>query len=1316
MRDLDRILEIARQELKRQRKEHIIASAAKSEEDEQADDEAAEQQPQEARRTETDGEIETETRDTAQSEDYFPPARGPVKSRLGPGYGHGQDDEAYDSTSSEVESINVNEHEHEHDSDSDTPIGLELIKLDMEEVPVQLIELIHDSVAKLSLKGNLLAQLPTEFRSMDRLTYLDVSHNDFYSFPQVLCECRALEILDISGNYLSALPEHLGSLTSTLKVLSLSHNRFEYLAPSIAELDDLRFVELDGNPLIMPPAQFVSDHIESEDWTDVLKEYLISNQRIITQRLADQRRTGDSTLPASGNANVTPPSPHSPYESHESHQLQSSGEADGTQEACRQQHTPPHSPSHQSPSSHASSQPQGHTARSELPLHERIRSAPEGSHLSSRAAKRMGFVVKKRTPASGAGGRSHTNSNANTTNNNDNSSGVRPSEHEQHHHHHHHHHHHQQQQQQQPGSGSPPIPPPKDNQGGSPNITQQPSMGGAAPQRLNVHPGSHSQSHSRTNSHEPANFDQQDDNTGGAGSGASSIGIGMLEPAVTANVTPAIAPSPPPSTSTTLESDHKQSHSHHHHSHSQYNHSRTSSQSQPSGHHRQGSQSTSPGAAITSVATASTDYMPFPTIDTSSPSGDIGSSGQESSPLSSSSQPTSAGSNDTGASLSLRNVNTTVSNSSASGNVSARGSPHADDDNVISFPSSGSNSGAIPASAPSPGPAPRSRRGTLSSGGAPPMPGSSLPPPVPVTAAYLEPSAGAYFRRLSTLPEERLEYEDGSKSYSSSTLTGGNQTMSDKSGSTAAASLASLRHPGQRKPSVSGQHYAGATAGTYSYHRSSGALNATNANTGAAGSTVGSNAPGLAGTGQYGSGENGQSVPAFLPNKQHCLNCARKILFAAHEFHEIVRRCSGFCTDKVVTSRLNALLVTSRSVLPDLVMALESTEHTESMLSPRLNEENESPSTANSANATANANDETDKSSPSQGEKHLVATVARCVDAMKDLAEFFKDNLNVLAMCIDIKFLRTMTMVTFTSLSEVNNAWNDISLLLQQQDSPYGVHRTESSSMLGLGVSHTDMPGGLGATSNAGQMGVASAAEHDTDVEEFISADEQLYDRIYYAVNAAQTVLGQLTNAISRASAQTTTSPEATESSTTDYERDTMSMSSKVKDLASACVPCGEITQRLRSRMDELRDTGGVDRRGFWDDTNTFLKTVIGILGNTKQAMNDLPTLGDARPSLATLTKLAKEIPYLLEMSSYRFEPHGQTTTTTPGSGVDSDVSSGFSGSHATGNLGSGPHSGTMAPVSEPMPATPLTAVLGQAAQSVMSPSYNATNYFSSFV
>jgi len=71
-------------------------------------------------------------------------------------------------------------------------------------------------------------------------------------------ELPLLEILDVSRNKISHLPEEIKKLTS-LRVLSVMQNRLEDLPLGLSEMTQLQTLKVAGNPLKAPLQQALKD-------------------------------------------------------------------------------------------------------------------------------------------------------------------------------------------------------------------------------------------------------------------------------------------------------------------------------------------------------------------------------------------------------------------------------------------------------------------------------------------------------------------------------------------------------------------------------------------------------------------------------------------------------------------------------------------------------------------------------------------------------------------------------------------------------------------------------------------------------------------------------------------------------------------------------------------------------------------------------------------------------------------------------------------------------------------------------------------------
>lgn len=71
-------------------------------------------------------------------------------------------------------------------NDNSENSGLRLEYLNISNLPNEAVELIGGTIAKLSLRGNWLVDLPSRMPELSRLMYLDISSNRFTEFPIVV--------------------------------------------------------------------------------------------------------------------------------------------------------------------------------------------------------------------------------------------------------------------------------------------------------------------------------------------------------------------------------------------------------------------------------------------------------------------------------------------------------------------------------------------------------------------------------------------------------------------------------------------------------------------------------------------------------------------------------------------------------------------------------------------------------------------------------------------------------------------------------------------------------------------------------------------------------------------------------------------------------------------------------------------------------------------------------------------------------------------------------------------------------------------------
>ena len=99
----------------------------------------------------------------------------------------------------------------------------------------------------LSLKGNVLDELPSTFATLYKLVRIDLSANRFASIPGVL-EGLPLQVLYCNNNEITAVPQWIGTF-ERLQSFSLAANKIDSVPQALAQLQNLATLVLDSNLL-----------------------------------------------------------------------------------------------------------------------------------------------------------------------------------------------------------------------------------------------------------------------------------------------------------------------------------------------------------------------------------------------------------------------------------------------------------------------------------------------------------------------------------------------------------------------------------------------------------------------------------------------------------------------------------------------------------------------------------------------------------------------------------------------------------------------------------------------------------------------------------------------------------------------------------------------------------------------------------------------------------------------------------------------------------------------------------------------------------
>lgn len=120
------------------------------------------------------------------------------------------------------------------------------------------------SLEILTVRYNNIRQLPTTMASLSSLRQLDVSFNELEAIPESLCFATTLVKMDVSNNFadLQSLPRSIGNL-EMLEELMSNNNQIRVLPDSFGMLARLRVLNLEGNPLVVPPREVVEKGAEA---------------------------------------------------------------------------------------------------------------------------------------------------------------------------------------------------------------------------------------------------------------------------------------------------------------------------------------------------------------------------------------------------------------------------------------------------------------------------------------------------------------------------------------------------------------------------------------------------------------------------------------------------------------------------------------------------------------------------------------------------------------------------------------------------------------------------------------------------------------------------------------------------------------------------------------------------------------------------------------------------------------------------------------------------------------------------------------------
>ena len=124
--------------------------------------------------------------------------------------------------------------------------------MDKTELLQKIKEAAKDNIEVLNLFGNQLTALPPEIGLLTNLRELYLGRNQLTSLPTEIGQLTNLRELHLEGNQLTSLPTEIGQLTN-LRELCLGRNQLTTLPAEIGQLTNLRELYLEGNKLTTLP-------------------------------------------------------------------------------------------------------------------------------------------------------------------------------------------------------------------------------------------------------------------------------------------------------------------------------------------------------------------------------------------------------------------------------------------------------------------------------------------------------------------------------------------------------------------------------------------------------------------------------------------------------------------------------------------------------------------------------------------------------------------------------------------------------------------------------------------------------------------------------------------------------------------------------------------------------------------------------------------------------------------------------------------------------------------------------------------------------
>ena len=129
------------------------------------------------------------------------------------------------------------------------------LSCELETFPEEILTL-SDTLEILDLSRNRLSSLPEAFGQLKKLRILFLSENLFTELPEVLSLCESLTMIGFKSNQIDRIPEN--ALPPKVRWLILTDNKISALPGSIGELPELQKLMLAGNAIRTLPASMAN--------------------------------------------------------------------------------------------------------------------------------------------------------------------------------------------------------------------------------------------------------------------------------------------------------------------------------------------------------------------------------------------------------------------------------------------------------------------------------------------------------------------------------------------------------------------------------------------------------------------------------------------------------------------------------------------------------------------------------------------------------------------------------------------------------------------------------------------------------------------------------------------------------------------------------------------------------------------------------------------------------------------------------------------------------------------------------------------------